>query len=210
MALFLNGFKRAVGPAIVTAVGLGAATAELAWSAAPMVPPPPATVSAVALHFRAGTLRAGTVLHPAALGVRVFPDARRGFALATVRDVTYPAATSNRGTTWRVNGPAFHLPAAQAPLVVTQVGAAGSREYFAWGGPEGGQAIDVTADGGRHWWQAILGDVVLAVVGGPHGRLTAVAQRGVSSSNSSQAVTWVYVSRDGGRHWLYTDRLGAP
>jgi hypothetical protein len=123
--------------------------------------------------------------------------------------VTYPAATVSGGRTWRVNGPALHLPAAQAPLVVTQVGAASSRKYFAWGGPEGGQAVDVTSDGGKHWWGAILGDAVLAVVAGQDGRLIAFAQA-FAPSSSSRALTWVYISRDGGRHWRYNTQLGAP
>ena len=99
-------------------------------------------------------------------------------------------------------GPALHLDAAQAPLVVLQVGAANQRTFFAWGGPGGGQVVDVTRDAGKHWYQAILGDVVMAVVSGPNGQLVAFAQVAATSSGST-AATWVYASKDGGRTWHY-------
>jgi hypothetical protein len=102
-----------------------------------------------------------------------------------------------------VNGPPLHLNAAQGPLVVLQVGAASQHAYFAWGGPGGGQSVDVRSDGGKHWWRAILGAVVMAVVASEDGRLIAFAQV-PANSTSSTAVTSVYVSTDGGRHWHYS------
>jgi len=36
-----------------------------------------------------------------------------------------------------------------------------------------------------------------------------VQQQAASNSQSLKAVNWVYVSRDGGRHWGYDDQLGA-
>jgi hypothetical protein len=171
------------------------------------VPSPPAMVSATRIIGRRGALRPGTVVRSADLGVRVFPNAGHGFALASVGEGQYPAASVDGGRTWRVDGPVLHVNAAQAPLVVLQVGAASQRTYFAWGGPGGGQVVDVTSDGGKHWWQAILGDVVMAVVASGDGRLIAFSQSTANSSPTS-AVTWVYVSKDGGRHWRYNNRLG--
>jgi hypothetical protein len=136
------------------------------------------------------------------LGQRIFVNARRGFALANVDGGTYPAATDNGGKTWRTDGPALHLNAAQAPLAVLDVGAANGHTFFAFGG---GQVVDATRDGGKHWWQAFLGDVVMAVVARPGGGLVAFAQ----TASGTKAVTLVYVSTDGGRHWHLNDRLGA-
>jgi hypothetical protein len=139
------------------------------------------------------------------LGVRVFPNARHGFALANVNDGQYPAATASGGAKWRIDGPVLHVNAAQAPLVVTQVGAAAPATYFAWAGPGGGNAVDVTTDAGKHWRQALLPGVPLAVV--HSGQLSAFVQVPTTSSATPKAEIWVYVSKDGGRHWHYTNRF---
>ena len=124
-----------------------------------------------------------------------------------------PGAVSGRDRQWRQDlahdGPVLHLDAAQAPLVVLEVGAASQRTFFAWGGPDGGQVVDVTSDAGQHWYQAILGDIVMAVVSGPSdGQLVAFAQVATNSSGS-KATTWMYLSKDGGRVWHYSSSLGA-
>lgn len=170
-------------------------------------PAAPLTITATRITRTPGSLRPGTAVRARALGRRVFADAAHGFALANTQQAQYPAATSNGGRTWRIDGPALHLDAAQAPLVVLQVGVANRRTFFAWGGPGGGQVVDVTSDGGRHWWRAILGEVVLAIVAGEDGRLAAVSQSAAPSGSSVQ--TSVYVSSDSGRHWRYDARLGA-
>jgi hypothetical protein len=171
-------------------------------------PSPPPGVTAVLINRPADALRPGTVVRAAALGLRIFPNARRGFALADVDDGQYPATTIDGGTTWRVDGPPLHVNAAQAPLVVLQVGAANQHTFFAWGGPGGGQAVYVTSDAGKHWYRAILGDIVMAVVADSSGRLVAFAQA-VTTSDESTAATLVYVSKDGGQSWHYSTRLGA-
>jgi hypothetical protein len=165
---------------------------------------PPKTVTARALKPRPHTLRPGTAVRASdVFGVRAFPTARRGFALAGVGQAQYPVATVDGGTTWRTDGPALHLDAAQAPLSVTNAGAANRHTFFAFGG---GQVVDVTSDSGKHWWQAFLGDLVLSVV--PFGnRLVAVAQD--ATGRGAKAQTVVYISRDGGRHWRLNDKLGA-
>jgi hypothetical protein len=167
----------------------------------------PPVITASRITSPRGALRPGMVVPARRLGVRAFADGQHGFALASTSQAQYPAATSDGGGVWRIDGPPLHVNAAQAPLVVLQVGVASRRTFFAWGGPGGGQVVDVTNDGGRGWWRAILGEVVLAVVAGPGAALTAVAQSAASSGTG--ALTSVYVSRDGGRHWRYDARLGA-
>jgi hypothetical protein len=173
-----------------------------AASAAP--PTPPAKITARALKPRPHTLRSGTAVRSSDLvGVRVFPNATHGFALANVNDAQYPAATVDGGKTWRTDGPVLHENAAQAPLSVVDVGAANKHTFFAFGG---GQVVDVTSDAGKHWWQAFLGDGVLSVVAYGN-RLVAVVQNAAGSDDTAQTV--VYVSRDGGHHWRLNNKLGA-
>jgi hypothetical protein len=156
---------------------------------------------------KANCLRPGTSVRSTDLGVRVFVNSGRGFALANISGVTYPAASLDGGTTWQVVGPQFHIPATNAPAVVTQVGARSPRTYFAWGGPDGGSTVDVSTDGGKHWWVAYIGGVLMSVVASHDGRLIAVAQ--ASSGTARKAANWVFVSKDGGRLWHYNVRLGA-
>lgn len=136
---------------------------------------------------------------------REFLGAKHGFAMASVGDADYPVETTDGGRTWRTSGPAIHLHAAQAPLAVTESGAATLRTFFACCDA---QVVDATGDGGKHWWQAFLGDIVLAVRGRPDGELIAVAQSAANASGSA-AVNWVYVSRDGGHHWHFETQEGA-
>jgi hypothetical protein len=174
-------------------------------------PTPVPTVTATLIGKSAVGLRPGTLVRSAILGQRVFPNAIDGFALAHVgggEAATYPAASVNRGKRWRVDGPPLWVAAADAPAVVFKVGAANRKTFFAWGGPgSGGQVVDVTSDAGKHWYQAALGDELEAVVSGPKGELVAFAQ--VASGSDSTALTWVYISKDHGRHWHYSTSLGA-
>lgn len=165
----------------------------------------PITVSGSAIHRRLGTARVGTAVRDSQLGRRVFVNAHDGYALANLPQAQYPARTADGGRTWHTYGPALHVNAAQAPLVVTEFGAAGRHSQFAFGG--GGQVVDATNDGGRHWYSAVLGDVVISVVAPGPGRLIALAQD--SPSVGSAAINLVYVSRNGGRTWRLNTRLGA-
>lgn len=145
--------------------------------------------------------RAGSIVSSSTLGVRVFVNAKDGFALATLSGTTYPAATVDAGRTWRIDGPHFHVSAANAPNVVTQLGAAGTATYFAYGGPEGGESIVVSTDAGKHWWRAYMPGVPMAVV---YGAVGSSGRRGLLAfvrSGPSEIST--YVSTDGGRHWSF-------
>jgi hypothetical protein len=194
-----------VATALATGGSAAAATASTTRATAAALPPKLITGHVITSSAQ-GVLKRGAVVSSGRLGVRVFPSAGRGFALATVADVTYPAATVNGGRTWKIDGPPFHLPAAQAPLVVTQVGAYKST-YFAWGGPGGGNVADVSPDAGKHWWGASLGGIVLSVVATFNGHLVASIQNPVGTKGL-QSSNWVYVSKDGGRHWRLTTRFG--
>jgi hypothetical protein len=202
--------KRACIAALIV-IGLGAAVlavvistrAGSASAAVPRDPTPPPTVTGTLVTRPSGTLPSGTLVGPSHLGQRIFANGLRGFALASVGQADYGAITTNGGKTWRIAGAALHLHAAQAPLVVTDVGAANGHTFYAYGG---GQVVDATRDSGRHWYRALLGDVVMAVVSEPNGRLVAFAQ--VAASNGTTALNWVYVSTDGGHHWHYNTTVG--
>jgi hypothetical protein len=131
----------------------------------------------------------------------VFADATHGFGLANLANgETFPARTMDGVTRWQINGPVFHVPAADGAGGVSYTGRAGPRTYFAYGS----SVIDVTTDGGESWWQTFLGELVLSVVAHHQALVAVVQQQASATSESLRSVTWVYVSRDGGRHWRYT------
>lgn len=173
-------------------VGLSGASSHAAAPAAK----PPKTVTALRIPPRPGTLRPGTRVSSASLvGQRVFTDAKHGFALASPADADYAVATADGGKTWRTDGPALHLHAAQAPLAVVFIGAVSRKTVFAWGG---GQVIDSTNDGGKNWYRALFPDAgPVAVVRDLAGHLLAFV------GSPDGATVSRYVSRDGGRSWHY-------
>jgi hypothetical protein len=97
-----------------------------------------------------------------------------------------------------------HIDAADGAEGVGYVGIAGPRTFFA----DGSSVVDVAANAGRTWWETFLGELVTAVVPGPNNDLIAYVQQPVSNDHVNPAVTWQYVSRDGGREWNYSTALG--
>lgn len=184
----------AVLASCATVVGVSSASNRSPASIASS-PPPTVTATQIPPSHAPTFLPAGTVVSASKLGVRVFVNSKDGVALNTglsLSGVTYPVATVNGGKTWRIDGPELHVPAANGPDVVTQVGAAGPATYFAYGGPAGANSVDVSADGGSHWYRAFLGGVVGGVV---------------SSNGELFAFTGepgAYHSTDGGRVWHYS------
>lgn len=210
--LFSAGGGRGVRPALAaltvvvassTAVGVSSAYERSPARGAGSMPP--ASIAATQLPADKPPFSPpGTIVSSSTLGVRILVNANDGFALATVSQgggTTYPAATVNAGKTWRIDGPHFHVSAANAPDVVTQVGAASPATYFAYGGPGGAESVVVTTDGGKQWWRAYLPGVPEAVVYGPVGLNGARGLLAFVAAGPSQL--WAYVSSDGGRHWSY-------
>jgi photosystem II stability/assembly factor-like uncharacterized protein len=178
------------------AIGASAATAAHGVAAAGQ-----ATVTGTLITRPARTLAPGTSVRAGALvSQRVFVDAGHGFALAGVGQAQYPAATTDGGHTWRTDGPALHLDAAQAPLAVTEIGAAGRRTVFAYGS---GQVIDTTSDGGKHWYRALFNGQPMAVVRDAFGHLVAFVDGETGGTG-----TWQYVSKNGGRTWHHDSTVG--
>ena len=185
----------------VALLGFGCVVSGASARTAGAATTPQSTVAATRIARANGTLAPGSPVHPADIaGQRVFVDAKHGFALASVASADYPVATADGGKTWRTDGPALHLDAAQAPLAVVALGAVNRQTLFAWGG---GQVIDTTSDGGTAWYSALftVGSPV-AVVQGPGRQLLAfVAAAGGGTVRE-------YVSANGGRTWHYQTTAG--
>lgn len=178
----------------VVAAIAGAAVLSCGLAAGAAAAAAPKTVNATRITRPAGTLAPGSNVNASRIfGQRTFTSATRGFALATVGQAQYPVATTNGGTTWKTNGPALHLDAAQAPLSISFIGAVNRNTIYAWGG---GQVIDTTNNGGKTWYRALFttGSPV-AVVSDLTGHLLAFVQ----SFNGSSSVK--YTSKNGGRTW---------
>jgi hypothetical protein len=150
----------------------------------------------------------GSVVRSAALfSDRVFLNSAEGVALANGDNAQYPALSTDGGRVWRIDGPPLHVDAADATEGVGSVGITTPRTFFAYGS----SVVDVTTDRGRRWFETYLGAEVVAVVPSYRNELVAYVEQSVSNQHLNPAVTWEYVSRDGGRHWRYsTEFAGIP
>jgi hypothetical protein len=182
-------------------VGVGVAFVGVGTAASPS---PPATITARLITRQPGTAKLGTAVPLSGLGQRVFINKRVGFALGGVGQAQYPAKTTDGGAVWKTFGPALHVNAAQAPLAVTEIGVLNARTIYFYGS---GQVVDSTGDGGKHWWRALTQELSAAVVPGFGGRLLWFTQTS-AGANGTNAVTWTYVSSNGGKVWHYTTALG--
>ncbi len=136
----------------------------------------------------------GAILDPQYIDASDLLNASHGFGLWDDGSDAYPAVTSDGGKTWRVDGPIFHVAAADANAVVTAISAAAPDTVVAFGGP----AVDVTTDGGLHWSTTNFPGGVWAV-GVNNGTVTAYA----GTTWSYDGPVALYQSRDGGLHWTY-------
>lgn len=188
----------------VVVLAIVASISEVAFGRASATRPP-ATVSGIALPSSdtGSFAHRGRLVRASRLGIRSYVGSKNGFALASVGDAQYPANTTDGGRTWRIDGPHFHVNAANAPDVVTRTGVTGRSTYFAYAGPTGGQTVIVSLDAGKHWWRTYFNGVPLTVepsfTGGRPALLTIVE----AGANKFLA----YVSTDGGRHWRYETGL---
>lgn len=188
--------RRVVSIFLVSAIALGAG-ASVAAAAGPQQ-----TVNGTLITRPANTLARGSTVNASKIfGNRVFTDAKHGFALVQSGQAQYPAATTDGGKTWKTDGPALHLNAAQAPLAVVDIGAAGPKTIFAWGT---GQVIDTTSDAGAHWYRATFNGLPVAVVRNPQGHLVAFVD-GETGGNASPVQ---YVSKNGGKTWRLDNTIG--
>jgi hypothetical protein len=190
-------------------VALGVLTAspgaEVRAHAAASAPTPPHHLVARRLRGRRGAVARGTIVSSSALFPdRVFANGADGFSLANRGSAQYPARSVDGGRTWRIDGPQVHIDAADGPEAVGYVGVANSRTFFAYGS----SVVDVTTNSGHTWWETFLGELVVAVVPGPRNDLVAYVQQQAGTGRANPAVTWQYVSADGGRHWSYSTSLG--
>jgi photosystem II stability/assembly factor-like uncharacterized protein len=182
----------------------GAALGAMITGASVAAPAGPEhTVNATLIRRPSHTLAPGSKVNASKIfGNRVFTDAKHGFALVQSGEAQYPAATTDGGKTWKTDGPALHLNAAQAPLAVIYIGAASQKTIFAWGT---GQVIDTTRDRGKHWYRALFQGLPVAVVKNPRGHLVAFVD---GSGSSSSAATAQYVSKNGGKTWRLDNTVG--
>jgi hypothetical protein len=191
----MSAVKWIAGSALALVVGVAGVAA-----AAP--PKAPKKLVGALITRPAHTLKPGTAVKASSLGQRVYVNGHDGFALAAVGEAQYPAETTDGGASWSTFGPALHVNALQAPLSVTDVGAANAHTVYYYGS---GQAVDVTSDGGKTWWRTLCPELSLSVVPGASGRLVWITQ---DSPTGGAALTWPYESSDGGRVWHYTTALG--
>lgn len=166
----------------------------------------PHNLTAGQLRARPGAVAPGTTVSPSSVFTdRVFANARDGFALANEGSAQYPVRSIDGGRVWRIAGPQFHIDAADGAEGVGYVGIAGPRMFFAYGS----SVVDVTVNAGRTWWETFLGELVVAVVpGGDPDELVAYVQRSLGNQQVNSAVTWQYVTHDGGHRWSYSTALG--
>ena len=167
---------------------------------------PPKTVTATTIKVRTGTLAVGTAVPGSKVDShRTFIGASFGVGLAGVGEAQYPVQTGSGGLKWRTTGPALHINAAEAPLVVSTVDAATKKLQYAYGS---GQVVDVTSGGGPRWRSALFDGTVMAVVPIPGRKNTLVAYVDeTSATNHSLATTYQYVTRDGGQTWHLNRRF---
>jgi hypothetical protein len=174
----------------------------------------PPSVTARLIGESAGAVPRGTLVRAADFKfdtrppngtTRAFADARHGYALALIDSGTYPTRTATAGRTWRVDGPVFHINAAQGGLGVGEIGVASDTIAFAWGGVTPDTVINVTTDAGKHWWRAFMPGLVL-FVGREGARLVANVYGSVTQGHAKHTGLWAYQTTTG-RRWTYATSL---
>jgi len=189
---------RVLIPAALVAVA-AAVVAPLALSAPGSRP---MTVTATKLSAsRSPFLPAGRVVSDTTLTNRVYVNRLDGFSLSSQPNAQYGACTTDAGHTWRICTPVLHVNAANAPNVVTQIGA-DHRTYWVYGGPGGGPSIVVSNDAGRTWYRAYMPGMPMAITQSNTGVV-----RQLVAFVATGRTPLVYTSSDGGHTWKYTSRL---
>ena len=136
----------------------------------------------------------GVAVLPSDIGSRSSDVGGVIYGLADERDfgsVNYPAISRDGGRSWTIDGPVFHIAAADGAAGVNTVTAVSATTAYAYGG--GGNYIRFTTDGGRQWWGAFFEDSVDGVSFG----------RGIMSATlfTEGPTEPTYISHDDGRTW---------
>jgi hypothetical protein len=190
--------RRVLIPAAVVA----AATAVAAPLALSAPGTPPTTVTAARLPAeRAPLVAVGRIVSDTTLANRVYVNRQDGFSLSWQRSAQYGACTTDAGHTWRICTPALHVNAANAPNVVTQIGA-DHQTYWVYGGPGGSPSIVVSNDAGRTWYRAYVPGTAMAVTLSHAGTV-----RQLIAFVATGKTPLVDVSADAGHTWRYTSKL---
>jgi hypothetical protein len=190
-----------VAGALVAVVAIAFSSSSPASAGAVGRVPVVQRLTARRLRPQSGPSRPGSVVSGKQVAERIFANGRNGFALGWVSSALYPVSTADGGRVWRVDGPWLYREAADAPAGVGNIGLVLPRTFYAYGP----SVIDVTPGGGHEWWQTFIPHgLLVGVVPNTKGYLLALVQQ---TRRHNHAVTYQYVSRDGGRHWRYSTAL---
>jgi hypothetical protein len=147
---------------------------------------------------------AGTAVPDRDVTASVSDNSKLKFGLATFPSSTqtYPAISTNGGTTWRVDGPLFHVDALQGASVVASSGVLPPHGAYFWG--RGGNLIWITYDEGAHWWKVVLGAGV-DDLSSRNGTFEAVVFGAQVRGTALQR--FLYLSTDSGKTWRVRRQL---
>ncbi len=100
---------------------------------------------------------AGTAVPGHDITASVSDNGKLKFGLATFpgSTQTYPAISTNGGTSWKVDGPLFHVDALQGASIVASSGVLPPHGAYFWA--RAGNLIWITYDEGGHWWNVVFG-----------------------------------------------------
>lgn len=196
---------------ITTAVAAAAAVVAFAAPAAASSSAAfPATIHAsrinVKLANEGGGLHRGSPVAGKVVAQRVSlgGNVRAGLAEgAGVEGAVYPALSTDGGQHWRIDGPMFYRPAADAPNVTSRLVVLGDNTLMAWG--PGGNFVKTTTDRGAKWFTSNF-PVGVDSPAVSNGHLTVRALG--NPAKSGEFPTRQYVSTDGGLVWQRGKSLG--
>ncbi len=158
-----------------------------------------------AAPFVPNELSAGSSVPRSDVTATVSDGGKLKFGLATipVTSQTYPVISGNGGVTWEIDGPMFHVDAAQGASVVGSAGALRPHGAYFWG--RGGNVIWITHDSGTQWSTVAFAAGVYQV-SESKGTLEAVAF-GNQTNHASAIQRFLYASVDSGKSWTFRRQL---
>ncbi len=180
---------------LAAAAPLAAAAAILAAGAGAAQNGPPTTVRATKLAAdKAPYAVRGTVVSASTLANRVFVNHSDGVSISAYKEAQYAACTTDSGRIWKVCSPHVHVNAADAPDVITHVGADGGTSYL-YAGPTGGDSVVVSTNT-VDWYRARFQHPVAMVVDD-----VLAPKQMIDVFDHSQSGILLYQSSDGGKTW---------